>query len=399
MSTIANMLIGSALESAGQTPDLAGSLQKGAALGLEMEKVQQSKVQLEQKKAELEMQKFEKVGGLFKTASEMKEGGAKKTFMKNVIPKTISALGLQEAFDPAVQEMLMVDPLLAASVAEEMRKPESKLTVADLKDPEKIASFAAARNLDAIALGKAVEANPEMIGDASKFREEEAGKTKRAEFEAQASMNKQVQGQEAAPIVEEKKKTRELHVAYKAAGGASGTKSRIAKLEEVKKALQDGKIKFGTLAKNIPYGSSLEVLARTDPDAKAAIDKIRSSINVKLRTGDPNPTASQIEQIYSQAIDPRLDNDANIAKLDAEIQAEKDAEANAVSQFQSAGIQVDLPSDKTKKPGEGAWKKTLAAQKKTVLGLTPEKQNKYVEGLSKMLSKPVSEIRKELGLK
>jgi hypothetical protein len=391
--TIAEMLIGSALQGAGETADLAGSLQKGAALGIQVEQTKQARATLENKKQELEMQKYEKVGGMFDTAAKMPDGPAKKAFMKQYVPKAISALGLEEAFDPAVKEMLLGDPQVASFLVSQIREGNAPISI--LGDAEEAARYATKMNIDQATLADTVKAYPEALADAGKFKTEEANKEKRAYIEAQNAMDKQVQGQDAAPIVEEKKKTRELHVTYQAAGGASGTKSRIKKLEEVRDALKSNKIKFGTIAKNIPYGSSLEVLARTDPDAKAAIDKIRSSINVKLRTGDPNPTQNQIDQIYNQAIDPRLDNNANIAKLEAEIQAEKDAEANALAQFQRAGIAVQTPSDNKPK---GEWKKKVSEHKTKLQGKSKEDKDRYANGLASKLDIPLSEIRKELGL-
>lgn len=116
---------------------LTESLKAGADLAMEAEKLQQTKATLMQQKQTLESAKFDKVAGWFNTLANMPEGGPKKAFAKDFIPRGINGLGLTEAFDPTVLQMLQSDPTLATFIRTEIAN--NRMSIADLQDPDKVA--------------------------------------------------------------------------------------------------------------------------------------------------------------------------------------------------------------------------------------------------------------------
>lgn len=395
MASIAEMLISGAQQSAstqgeGLAQGAVGYV-KGAQLALEREKLQQQAFELEQKKAAHSLEKYGKPLEIIKVAHETKDPVQQRALLEKAIPSMIKALKIDDVYDQDFIDILTKSPqaregIIGAQIETQNRinKGENPVAVVQdvvtrLKDPLQRTMFLS---------------DGEQIYNTTKFAQEEQNKTNRAYIEAQGQMTRQQQAQDAAPVIDQNKKIRDLHTKYEADGGKASADARIAKLEEVKKLLEDGKVKFGTIAKNIPGAGNLDVLARIDPDAKAAIDTIRSSINVKARTGDPNPTENQINQIYNQAIDPRLSNEKNIEKLTREIETEKQADLNARNQFRQLGLKVT--GDKA--PPPGAWKETLKKSKPAIDKLKPEQKAAFIEGLSKKLNLSMDEVRKELGM-
>jgi len=140
MATIAEMLIGSALDNSTKSaPDIGGALQKGAALGEHIAAVQAQRQQIELAKQKAEMDKFEKVGQWLDTYAKMPEGPAKKAFGSNYIPSGIGALGLSDKVHPDVLKMATTDSNFAAFLRSKTRSGD--LSVADLNSPDKAAEM------------------------------------------------------------------------------------------------------------------------------------------------------------------------------------------------------------------------------------------------------------------
>lgn len=82
MATIAEQLIGSALESAQKAPDLGQAISRGAELAKSIQDTQIQREALEQKKAELQQQKLSHFGDLVSKVHEFKDSGAKSGYVK-----------------------------------------------------------------------------------------------------------------------------------------------------------------------------------------------------------------------------------------------------------------------------------------------------------------------------
>jgi hypothetical protein len=138
---LSDMLVQSALQDSTSVPDITGNIQKGAALGQQIEQTRMARAALEQKKQEAEQAKYSKVGDWFETASKMPDGPAKKAFVNKFVPNGIAALGLQDKIDPNVMQMLQGDPNIGSFLNEKARKGEIPMSI--LSSPEGIAKIAA----------------------------------------------------------------------------------------------------------------------------------------------------------------------------------------------------------------------------------------------------------------
>lgn len=383
MATIAEQLIGSALQFSQKGPDALGALKTGAELAQAAESIRGNREKLELAKQEAQVAKADKIMSAIEKGSQFKDKAAQNLFFKNYVPGMVKALKMEEFFSPELMEYVQASPEVRNKLIGLRLDIQDKVNKGELKGA---AIFDYAR--DRLTPEELPLLDTDSLLEQQKFAASEENKTKRTEMVQTAQTGRQQTQIGSAGQVEQSKRANDLFTVYKASGGEAGTKSRIKKLEDVRDALVKNKIKFGTLGKNIPYGSSLEVLARTDPDAKAAIDTVRSSINVKMRTGDPNPTQNQIDQIYNQAIDPRLDNQTNIEKLNREIEAERMAEKTSLELFRANGIKVAPPTD---------WRAKVKAQASQVKKLKPADQNKYFKALAEKLNVPLEDIKKELG--
>lgn len=109
----------------------------GAQLAERQQQAQAAQAALQQKKQELELAKYEKVGSWFEAASKMPDGPDKKAFKENFIPNGIQAMGLQDKIHPMVLEMMTKNSKLATGVISAIRNRE--VPVSALGDPETIA--------------------------------------------------------------------------------------------------------------------------------------------------------------------------------------------------------------------------------------------------------------------
>lgn len=186
MGNIAEMLIGSAFQHAQDAPagpDIAGSMAKGIELATHVEQVKNQRAQIEQKKQEQQLQKFEKVGNWIETAAKMPDGAAKKAFVNKYIPTGIQALGIGDQIDPSVLDMIKGDPNLGSFIVSRIRNGDDDLRV--LTSPEGVASLAAspayAQFGGVEALKSAVDDYRPKIEEAEKDRISQIEKMKRAE--------------------------------------------------------------------------------------------------------------------------------------------------------------------------------------------------------------------------
>lgn len=344
MASFAELLTGIASKTAESVGEgINESISRGAQLAQQMQNMQVQRQELEQKKAEAESAKFEKVGGWFETYSKMPEGAAKKAFGRKFIPTGISALGIQDKIDPNVLEMMTSDPNLSAFLVSEIRN--GRMDMSALTRPDKVASMFAKSgeqfgDLEKFKAGVS-EALPELQ-EAEKLSILEIGKSKRVEQGAQFQMGKQVQGQTAAPFVEQGKK-----IADTAANFVTKDKSDIANAldmaERSLNKLENKKIKTGGMLKGLA-GKFETVQASTDPELKALMDDVRGLINIREQLGDPNPTEQQINQILNRIINPALPNEANAQKLRDYIKKRKDSLELQQNEFIKRGFMN--PADK-----------------------------------------------------
>ncbi len=350
MASIADMLVGSALENSTKVPDYAGSLQKGVQLGLQIQEVKLNRQKLEQTKAENSLQKYSKVTDLIKIAHESKDPAIANSLWKHAIPKTVKALGADDAFTDEFLETAAKSPETREKVLGYQLEIQNRLNnlqpgdspaaavseiIATISDP------AARASLDTDRIVKALEV---------KAGEEQMNK--RNQVTADAALGKQIQAQQETGNVEVRKKTGDAYSTWKNGGGASAREKTREIFNKAIKKLSNNEVVFGTKFKNIPWVGNPEKLPIADKAAKAFLDDIRGGISIKEKTGDPNPTQTQIDSIMSRVIDPRLDNFQNIEKLKTELNAMDADTKDKLNSFVQQGFMKpeEMSVKKTKGP-------------------------------------------------
>lgn len=401
MADIAAMLAQNASQVASSAADVGGSFAKGAQLAEHIQATQLQRETLEQKKQEIELQKFEKVSGLFDTASKMKDGGAKQSFQKNVIPKTISALGMDKYFEPAVVDMLQADPLIASAVAAEIRKPNGTLTIADLKDSAKIAEFASKQNLDAFEVQRSITAYPEQMNKASEFMTQQKNTTERAGIiqggQAQRQQNqitaaaeRQQQEQAGAGKVEVAKKVAKEFSDWQAAGGKASVEANVKALENVANSLETGEVKSGGISNFIPGFKSDAVQTMVNPAMVSMKSDARTAIQGVLRqTLGAQFTEAEGERILNQVFDPKQPPKENARRIRNKVTELRQNAANKEAEFSAQGFQV-------KSAPIGDWTATLKANKAKIMALEPSRQDAAIKAIADKLNKTPEEIMAEL---
>lgn len=110
MADFAQMMYGTAQNAAEQTGSgLVQGYAQGAALALKREELGKQQQELQVKRQQLEVAKYEKVGSWLEAANKM-EGSMRDAFVNGYVTKGVAAMGLQDAIDPTVYKMMTKEP-------------------------------------------------------------------------------------------------------------------------------------------------------------------------------------------------------------------------------------------------------------------------------------------------
>ncbi len=387
MAGIADMLVASTLKSSDEAaPDLGKAMNDGAALGLKIQETQQARMKLEQQKKDLHQTKIKELtDDLLKMEKIEGLGGKALSNYKNFLLNKAKTYGVDDLFNAGTIDLVSSSPenmarfnVLYDDVVNGRMSQEEGIAI--LNDQSKF-----------------YDVRPDMLKslrEAGEKAMEEKGKMARVERQGELGMGKQVQGQRAAPSVELGKDRAKRYETWTSGNGEAAYETYDATLANAIEKLKNKEVEFGTIAKQIPFGSDEAVLARTDQKAKGLIDAIRGGINIRERTGDPNPTAQQIDRILGQIIDPRLSNEENIKKLEAaRLSSQKDKESK-VREFQAEGFISGGSSAKSGKKEAGKdGEKTYTVGGKP---LTAAQAKAFYKANPKFLKD--EKLKKELGL-
>lgn len=110
MATLAEQLVGSALQSSQQAPDITKSITSGAALAQSVQQVQQNREKIELEKQQHQLMKVDKLTSAMEAGAKMKSKSARNAFFKNYIPSMQQALGLQDFIPADTMKMIEADP-------------------------------------------------------------------------------------------------------------------------------------------------------------------------------------------------------------------------------------------------------------------------------------------------
>jgi len=418
MPTLAELMAQSAMQStASQGLDIAGNFAKGTQLGQEGAKIRQESAkqaaqiaqraenhELEKQKhaaklQELEMGKFEKLGGWIDTYAKMPEGPAKKAFGSNYIPNGIKALGLGDKIHPLNQEMLLKEPKLAGAMRAGIA--EGKYTYAILADPEAVAKAAPDLLKDASAQEiAAVAANyPESLNEAQKeFLTRQTQKETNAATIA-AAYGRQANDVANSGVVKVKEEVAKEFAKYDAIGGGATIDKAISTFEDVLKKLKNGEIVTGDgpLVK-IPYTKRAEWLAVHNPKLKAVQDTVYSEQNLKALTGDSAPGERQIADAKGQMFDVALPTGSNIERVEAVVRRMKDEKSRKEARFRAEGFMPSAPAATPKAKGSSAPAASASGAKTYNIGggaRTADEARAFYKANPKFLTPA---LKKELGL-
>jgi hypothetical protein len=354
MAGIADQLIGSVLQSSQQAPDVGQAITRGADLATHIENIQDSRAKLELAKQQQLINKIEKVGQMYEISGKL-QGKGQRFMYEKAIPNTIKALDLDKYFPDSTQAFLSSDPYAVSYLKSQIRQDPGALNkilpaLQDQSGEQLAQMYPEIRKFGALAQ-VAQQAGDDLKGleDAQKFAMSEAGKTERAKMVQTGQTTRQTTQIESAPKTEYAKKVGDIAAKYNADGGNANAQKQLQAIDEVIADLKSGKIKLGTIGKQIPYGDREAVLSRTDPQAKAALDKVRGAMNLRAALADPNPTERQMNAVLGRAIDPTLSNDLNIDKLTKARNELAQAVDARQREFQKYGF-ASAPTAPAKKP-------------------------------------------------
>lgn len=389
--SVADMLVGSALQSSDNAPNISGAIESGVGLALKVQQVQQQREALEQQKQQQYQAKIEKFSSLYETAAKLPPGAARNGLFKTVIPKTRDALGLQKEFPDDSMVILNANPevvgyLKAKVEANEMTLPQ---LLANMQDAQWIAD-----NVPAALQAKAgqdltpqVTEDMEALQKSENFRINEKNQSENAKEQARAQAKRAEAEDDRKPVVKAKLDLQASHDKFLNQGGQASAEAKLQKIKNAvdyfKAQVDSGKGSTGTVGTAV--ASRVGLVGLKDPKLKVAIDDARASINLKDSL-DSQFSSKEAEQQYGQrGPDPDLPAEENYKRTQAMYQESLQAYKNRVAQFKKGGLDTNGAISEAKK-------------KQFFMIKDPAAREKAINGLVKILGMPIEDVRKELGL-
>lgn len=384
--TLAEMLVGSTLQSAQADPQL----EQIAGIASNIANVKAQRQQIELKKQELQMQKTNAIVDTLKIAAGSKDQKLKNFLLKNVMPSKVKALGMEEFFTPQTMEMLQT--------SEDVQRKVLGLQL-DLDQKVRSGQISGAQ---AYQIAQGILADPEQLAmldtdqlfEAQKFAASEEGKAVRAEYVARAASGRQEATRKATGETEVSKKTAQEFVDYTAAGGSANLSSNLDKLREAANKLKSGKIKTGGLGGVIKSADGAADIL--DPEMSAVRDDVRNAIQTSLRQVlGAQFTEKEGAALFNRAFNPRLPAKENARRLEIEIKKLEQMKNDKEKQFRSQGF--DAGSSAAPRVMND-WSGILNNQKEKVMRLDDKELQKYIEGFAKKHGITVEEVKQALGI-
>ena len=337
MAGIADMLIGSALQSAQNAPDISGAMVKGAELGQHIQNMQLKRQELDNKKAEHNLQKYSKVTDLIKIAHESKDPAIANSLWKYGIPSAVQALGAGDVFTPEFLETAAKSPeTREKTLGFQMEIQHRLANMQPGETPQGVVDEVKATISDPVVRATL---DTDRLLKAQETAAAEKQMNLRNERTAQASLGKQIQGQTAAPFVKAKEEVAKEWAKYTAIGGKAALDKTEAALEEAIADLEKKRVSTGKGVQAIPViGDANVVVKTTNKPLQALRNKVLSTQNIKALSGDPNPTAQQISDINARILDASAGNETNIDVLKSELQRVRTERAGKEASFKETGF-------------------------------------------------------------
>lgn len=394
MPSFAEMLTGAALEESTKDPGYGESLNKGAELGLAVQKAQTERAELEQKKQELQNMKHQTFTDDLAKAKGM-SGKKLQGYLKFLKAKR-DHLGLTEIYNDDTLDFITATPdNMGRFVALKGQVRDGQLTLDQaLEKIEDKSQF--------------LDVTPDMLSDLYKAAEgkidakeaqsraDAAAKAamNRTEFSADASAKRAEEARKDAGNVEYSKQLSKSYKQYKLEGGRGTIKTNFDRLQDAKKALEGGKVQTGKGFTKWIGGSDF-ALDIVDPEVAKARDRIRSAIVGTLRPILGGQFAEKEGQrILDLSFNPRLSSDENAKRVAQELDGIKQRVIDKEKEFVKHGRMS--PDDMTFKSRAKGDIKLTAKQKESFPKLSAEEQKKFLEGAAKKFDTTVEKIKKTL---
>lgn len=374
MATIAEQLLGIASQTAQNAPDIAGGFAKGAALAQSAERIQTERMKLQQAKAQNDLGKYAKIMDAVKVADKTKDPGIQNAILGKggTVEKMVYALKADDVFTPETIALLNKSPEARANIVGYQAEMEKKIAGG--------MSFQQARAEVAATLPDTLSVASLDTGRGLKAQETYAAEVQhnnRQHEAAQAQLGKQIQAQNAAPVVEENKKLRADNLKFTNMGGQSHAEAQLKKLDEsvayFKDQLDQAKNSTGGVLTTL--ANKVGILGLKDPKLKIAMDNLKSSINLK-ESLDSQFSQSEAQQQYAmRTADVQLPVQDNYDRAVAMRDEARNAYNNRVSAFKDAGLKVS--------PGKAPPPPITDALKAGYKALSPDEQKKFIDSWTK----------------
>lgn len=392
MAGIADMLVQGAMQSAQQSGEqLSSGIKTGAALAEQVERIQQNRALMEQKKQEMQQSKITKVAELYETAGKM-EGKGQRFMYEKAIPNTIKALGVEDFFPESTHAILSSEPNAVPFLLSQVRQDPAKYDsiIGALQDPTgeelgrmfpDIKKFGALNELTAAARD-----NLKPLEDAQKFGLQQQDKAANADKiggrlagQFQTNQYQKVKDDFDSAI---KDVRTELTAGNKAiaaldSGGpiaASAVRTQLARLSSEKGPLSDTDI--------LTYGGSQDLFSRMN------------TLTEKLTTGN---ITEETRKEYRTLVDEYTRVAREKVRDEVERQADS-AEGLGLNRNQAKKV---LAADRLLVEPKGAapkdWKKKIEGQLDRAKKLKGEERKKYIKGVVDKLRVNAKEVEALLG--
>lgn len=329
----------------------------GWELGPKLAQLQQAKqaqkAAIQKQQEDLELAKFEKIGGWFEAHAKMPDGPAKKAFAAKFIPSGIQALGMQEKIHPLNMEMMTSDGKLASGVGAAIR--ERRITLGDLGNPEILAKKAP----ELYQLGSQEEIAavagdyPKMIEDASQMGQQLTSSEKQAEARIQESQRKQGADISATGPKEVARKIGDLYADYAAGGGREGFNKSIEQLNSAAAELKKNPKLTGNFSQKVPYVNSDGSQSFLNPEAVRVKTQAQAALNSALKqTYGSQFTEKEGIRVLNQIWDDRQPGAVNLSKIMDQVKTLKRDMTAREGEFRKQGFMPASGSPKVEFNGK-----------------------------------------------
>lgn len=334
--SLADMLVKSGLESTkpGQL-DLAGNLQKGAALALQREQLQQQKAAAQQDMLKIEATKDKQLLDTIKLANETKDPQAKKMLMTKVLPNKVRMYGRegaypQESLDLIAQSYDAQANLLGFQLDMQDKLSKGEITVEEVRqrfdtmmqDPELL-----------------VQLDYKALYEASKTALTEEGKDRRAKMVADSAAGRQATDIAATGPKKLSSKLADDFAEYDAVGGRAVLTGNIKSLDAAIKKLESGDISTGSITTKIPGLNSEQVQSMLNQEMRNVQNDARAAIMPLLRaTLGAQFTKDEGERIFGTVFDPMAGPEENARRMKRKLTELKQTLADKERAFRREGF-------------------------------------------------------------